>query len=322
MSAASNEIHPVRTGLSDAALLSVAIIWGVNIPIMKTGMESSDPFWFNGMRMVVSAIVLGAFALREFRRGIRPAPGLAIRELLIYAVIISILYQFLFLLGIAQTTSGNTALIISTIPMWTAIGARIVLNERLRRLAWVGLITAFTGTLLVTFQGGEIDISQTSLVGNLCVLAAAFGWTAGTIYSRPLLRKISPMQLSAVSAAVGAPFHFLYALPTIVELPSYTFSGSVWMALLYSGIFSTGLALPLWNFGVQHAGAAHAAVIQNLVPVVAIAGAWLMRGEPVTVPQWAGGLLIIGGLLVMRFGRSAVPTPLQPFRKPRCDASV
>ncbi len=41
---------------------------------------------------------------------------------------------------------------------------------------------------------------------------------------------------------------------------------NVWKPLTYSGVFSTGAALLMWNYGVRHAGAGQAAIYQNLVP--------------------------------------------------------
>ncbi|MEN9554469.1 MAG: putative inner rane transporter yiJE, partial [Planctomycetota bacterium] len=76
------------------------------------------------------------------------------------------------------------------------------------------------------------------------------------------------------------------------------------LCLLYSGVLSTGLALPMWSYGVKLAGAAHATMFQNLSPVVAIIAAWLMLGEPLSVAQIIGGVLILGGLIVMRSART------------------
>ena len=73
--------------------------------------------------------------------------------------------------------------------------------------------------------------------------------------------------------------------------------------MLYSGVLSSGLSLPLWNYGVRQAGAAHAAIIQNLIPVVAIIVAWFSRGEPVTQAQILGGSLILSGVIMVRRGR-------------------
>ena len=60
----------------------------------------------------------------------------------------------------------------------------------------------------------------------------------------------------------------------------------------------------MWNYGVREAGAAHAAVFQNLIPVIAFISAWIVRGETISVSQMIGGVLIIGGLIVMRKSRS------------------
>ena len=49
----------------DASLLGVALIWGVNIPIMKIGLEQVDVYVFNAIRLVISAIVLATLALRD-----------------------------------------------------------------------------------------------------------------------------------------------------------------------------------------------------------------------------------------------------------------
>lgn len=281
--------------------------------MMKNGLDQVDVYVFNAFRLCISVLTLVIFALRERRRGHVPSASLKKRSVVTYALIVSGLYQLLFLLGIARTASANTALIISTIPMWTALLARIFLSEQLKVFAWVGLFTALTGTAVVAIQKGSISTDSEHLVGNLCVLAAALLWAVGTVYSRPLLKQISPMQLSACSAAIGLPLHVSVAVISAWGRISESLAGfqsiNMWMILIYSGALSTGLALPMWSFGVRHAGAAHAAVVQNLVPLIAVIAAWIFRGELLTVPQLIGGTLIIGGLIIMRTTRAASAKP-------------
>ncbi|MCA9057047.1 MAG: DMT family transporter [Planctomycetaceae bacterium] len=292
--------------LPDLSLLGVALIWGINIPVMKTGLDQMDRFSFNAIRLAVSAFVLVLIAWWERRAGIRPATDLSRRQVLIYASIVSIAYQFLFLLGISDSASANTALIIATIPMWTAIAARVFLRELLRPIQWTGLAVALSGTVLVALQRSGISLGGDTLKGNLFTLGAALSWSAGTVYSRPLLLKISPTQLSATAAVIGLPFHFLLA--SLPWLSSASLSTDIRSAMqfpmglmiLYSGVFSTGLALPMWNYGVRHSGAARAAIIQNLIPVVAIIGAWMWRSEPVSLQQVIGAVLILSGLFLIR----------------------
>lgn len=276
---------------------------------MKNGLDEVDRFVFNAIRLAVSVIVLLTFAMRERMNGRRIAAGLSWKKIVVYSAIVSGLYQLLFLLGISRTTSGNTALIISTIPMWTALLATSFLNEKLLKIAWLGLFLALGGTVLVALQKGDVDVGSENLMGNLCILGAAFAWAIGTVYSRPMLKQISPMQLSAFAAAMALPFHLSIAGGNYTASWPALQSTEIWLIILYSGILSTGLALPLWNFGVRHAGAAHAAVIQNLVPVVAIVAAWLTRDEVASTAQIVGGVMILGGLLIMRLGRSPAVVP-------------
>jgi drug/metabolite transporter (DMT)-like permease len=289
--------------LSDLSLLAVAVIWGVNIPLMKTGLERVDPYVFNAVRLAISTSVLVLFAWRELRQGLFPLAGITWRQVVLYGVVAAGFYQLVFLLGVARTTSGNTALIMATVPMWTALLARGFIGERLRLLAWGGLVIALSGTIVVAVQSGNISAGEDHLWGNLWILLAALLWSGATVYSRPLLRRISPMQLSAWAMLVGLPLHLGAAIGQYESsLPALS-SGSIWAILLFSGVLSSGLALPLWSLGVRHAGAAHASVIQNLVPLIAIAAAWLSRGEPITLAQLIGGALILGGLVIMRKAR-------------------
>lgn len=289
--------------LPELSLLGVALIWGINIPVMKNGLDRMDWYAFNAVRLTLSAAVLAGLAWQERRQRRLPVSTVSRSQIVIYAVIVSVIYQLLFLLGISRATSANTGLILATIPMWTALAARVFLQERLRPLAWLGLLVAFAGTFIVTLQKSDPAQGTFSLVGNLCTLGAALSWAGGTVYSRPLMKTISPTQLSAWSAGLGLPFHIVVAACTSDGQLSPLQQPAVWLTVLYSGVFSTGLALTMWNFGVRHSGAAQAAVFQNLVPVIAILTAWLFRGESVTVPQLTGGALIICGLLIMRRGR-------------------
>lgn len=350
--------------LADLTLLLVAIIWGVNIPVMKVALHKIDAYAFNAIRLVVSSAVLIFFARREFLNGIRPASTLSKRNVFIYATIVSMAYQLLFLLAISRATSADVALIMATVPMWTAIGAKFFLKEILPLMAWMGLILAFSGTMIVTLHKappptidsriagrGEViaetpaqtvpdarglprlDLQVTPdsassdapsvgvtvhqreseasrrLLGNLLALSAALAWAGGTVMSRPLLGKISPIQLSACSATLGLPFHIIIALmigwDSVPASAAAMKDVSLVTCTLYSGILSTGLALAMWSYGVKHAGAAQAAMIQNLTPIVAMAAAWVWLGETINSSQALGGGMIIGGLFIMHKSRRA-----------------
>lgn len=302
-----------RIWFAELSLLSVAVIWGINIPVMKIALDSGiSPYALNAFRLVISALILQGAALREFRQGVRPSNQLPVWRILLYGLIVSVAYQFLFLVAVSLTSSADIALIMATVPMWTALASKVFLREKLPVISWLGLIIAFVGTIVVTLiQEASADsavrlpgnLPPNRFAGNLVALLAALAWAGGTVFSRPMLKAISPSQLAACSATIGLPFHLLIAGHLLSSDFALLKSGSLLLCILYSGILSTGLALSLWSFGVKHAGASQAAMFQNLSPIIAIVAAWLWRGEAIQTFQAIGGTLIITGLILMRRGK-------------------
>jgi drug/metabolite transporter (DMT)-like permease len=296
--------HPeTHSAWPDITLVAVALIWGLNMPLMKLGLEQlNNVFIFNALRLPISAAVLAVFALRERRMGRLPLPGVTIRQLLVYASMVAVVYQLAFLIGLNYTTPGNSALIMATVPMWTALLAWLFLRERIGSLAWFGLVIALIGTITVSMQKG-VSVKPEHFIGNMVILLAALMWAGGTVYSRPLLSKISPMQLAAFSSTIGLPFHLAAAAwhydGKLTGLDSPLF----WLVLIFSGMLSSGLTQPMWHYGVRQAGASHAAIVQNLIPVFALLTVWVISGEAPTEAQLIGGALILSGLVIMRISR-------------------
>lgn len=291
--------------LADIGLLSVAIIWGLNMSVMKFALARVDAYLFNATRLLVSAIVL-ALILWWQKSPItdRSADAKPVwyqwAMICVFALFSGFAYQLLFLLGIDRTSAGNTALIMSAIPMWTAILAFTLLRERIRPLAWLGLLFAVLGTIVVTLAVVPDSASGSSMTGNLIVAAAALMWAMGTVASRPIMNSVGPLPLAFCGVAISVPFHFLIATASLSEVGKFFSDPWLLAALLYSGGLSTGVAYYLWNYGIKILGAAHTAIFQNLVPFFALLFAWLILNEIPVMLQFVGGGLIITGVVIMR----------------------
>lgn len=303
-SAESKPAHPHPSHWqADASLLTTAIIWGVNIPVVKFATLAVDAMVFNAIRMLFSVAALAALAWFESRH--RPVnwKNVPWLRVITFSFVSGVVYQSLFMLGIKQTTAANTALLMASMPMWTALLSLTFIGERLAAITWIGLFVTFLGTATVVGAKGDLDLSREYLIGNLLILAASMAWAAVTVISRPLMRSISPLQLAFLSCAMSTPIQLLIVSPKIAENAQGLISLQVIACLLFSGGLSTGLAPATWNFGVQRLGGSHAAVYQNVVTLVAVLGGWWVLGEPQLSAQWIGGGLTIAGLFIMRSGR-------------------
>lgn len=290
--------------IADSCLLATACMWGINILVFKHGIQEVNPWVFNALRLIFATVTLGLLTWIESR--ISPVPKRAYSKVNVFAfsMLTGFLYLLCFVRGVSKTTAGNTALIMSAMPMWTALLSFVFVKERLPGVTWLGLFITFVGTVLVTTQsGGKVSFASEYFVGNLLILSGSLAWASGTVLSRPLLRTVSPLQLAFWSALITTPMHLIIIAP---QIPENWIKATQWITLLeiiYSGVFSTGLAYAAWHVGVRILGGSHAAVYQNVVTLVAVLGGWLFLHEKPVMAQIAGGVLIVLGLIAMRRGR-------------------
>jgi len=296
-------IHP-----SDWTLLLVVGIWGANFPILKWALAAMPPHVMNIFRFTVSALVLGGlYAWRQ--RGSTASFFAPMRSHGRQIIILGLLgygvYQVCFIVGIDNTTSGSAALIMASAPLWTALQSRLSGYERLHPRAWIGLLLSLGGTGLVVAAGAAGgNVGGGSLFGNLMMLAAAAFWGAYTSYNKSVVHDVSPTGATLMGVLVAMPVLLAISGPYWSAVQWQQVDVWVWIAIVFSGGLSTGLAIAVWNTAVKNVGASNTAVYGNLVPLVALIGGAAFLGEPVTAYQLVGGALIISGVVLVRRNRS------------------
>ncbi|MFO1065317.1 MAG: DMT family transporter [Pirellulales bacterium] len=290
--------------IADGSLMLTSILWGINIPVVKLATQGAPPLVFNASRMVLSTITLAVLAWLEWKLVKQPDAKLDKRRLFIFALASGLAYPLLFMFGINRTTAGNTALLLASMPMWTAVLSALFIRERLPLLTWTALGITFSGTAIVLFARGNVNLSSVDyFTGNLLILVSALTWASATVISGPLLKQITPLQMAFWAALITTPMHLLIVAKDLPStLPKFTEPVN-FGCLIYSGIFSTGIAYATWHVGVRRLGGSHASVYQNVVTLVAVLAGCFLLSEQLLMPQIIGGVLMIGGLLLMRFSR-------------------
>ena len=292
---------------TEASLLFVVLVWGFNFPLIKAVLGVMPAHTMNFFRLTSSLLTLGVIGWYRSRGKsrsrmqalrLRPVPILAL-GLLGYFV-----YQVSFIVGMDHTAAGSAAIIMASVPVWSALIGHGFRYERLPRTAWVGLVICLSGAVLIVVTGAnEVDFGQEALFGNTIILLAALCWGAYTAFNRPLLRHVTPLELNLYGLAISLPFLFLTASPSFPAVQWGRLSLWVWAAIVISGGLSTGLATLLWSGAVRDVGAAQTAAYGNLVPFVALFSSFFFLDEPLHPLQVSGGVLIIGGLFVMQRAR-------------------
>jgi drug/metabolite transporter (DMT)-like permease len=286
----------------DAALLLVVLVWGINFPVLKAALTAMHPHVINIFRFLVSAGVLGTlYAARSdtWDAGFFAPLRTHARQIITLGLLGYVAYQISFIVGVDHTTAGSAALIMASAPLWTAMLSRIAGYERLGYTAWTGLVVSLIGTGLVIAAGADTALSG-SLFGNLLMLLAAVLWGAYTAFNKTVVHDVSPTGATFFGILIALPFLVGIGAPYLDTVTWSAVDAWVWGAIVFSGGLSTGIAFIIWNTAVKNVGASNTAVYSNLVPFVALLGGVVVLGEAVTWSQGAGGVLIIGGLVVMR----------------------
>lgn len=293
--------------LADAVLFLTATVWGINILVFKYAAVSVDPFAFNALRLILALATLVTLTAAELLiwPSTKPQTKIPWGRVFLFSLLNGLLYLLLFVKAVDMTTAGNIALILASLPMWTALLSKFLYHERLPKITWIGLIVTFAGTVIVTTQSSrEVSLSSKYFLGNMLMLLATISWAGATVASRTIMKTLTPLQLATISSALTTPIHVLIALSVLPLAWQETSRPGFLAALIYSGVLSTGVAYASWNAGVRMVGASHAAVFQNVVTLVAVVGGWVALGEEIITAQILGGILTIAGLFLMRRGRS------------------
>ncbi|MFN0149496.1 MAG: DMT family transporter [bacterium] len=301
-----------RFGSVDVMLLVLVAVWGVNYTVIKDAIAGPaapfTPFAFNAIRFVVAALFLGG-VLAWKRHAMIRSP----RELLLLfglGFIGNSLYQMLFILGVGRTSVASGALILATVPVIVALFGALSRTERLAPISWLGIILSVAGIAVVVFASAAGASRESSLAGDLLILASAIVWSVYTVLAAPLLKRYSTTQVTALSLSAGTIPLVLVAIPDLSRTQWSAVPVSAWLAAFFSGTLALAVGYVAWNRGVKHLGGSRTAVYSNLTPLVAAAYAWATRGEAFTRYHLFGAIVVIAGINLTRVGRASSSVPL------------
>lgn len=290
-----SETQPSRA-LIYGALITVQVLFGINYVVSKIVVGVVPPLVWASARIIVSSalMLVMAFALKRPR----PAGGWQyFGPMVLFALLGTIINQGSFLVGLKYTTSTNSAILNTLIPVFTLLIVTIRGQEPLTPRRATGFFLAFSGVLVIR-KVEEISFSDHTVIGDLLTVLNCLSYGLFLSYSKKFLERNDRIWTTAWLFIYGSVGLTLLAAPDWAnfQMPEMTPMLAASMAFAIIGGTLITYFLSIWT--LAHTKSTNVAIFIYLQPVVAALLAFVWFGETVTLRTFLSSILIFGGVLL------------------------
>ena len=206
---------------------------------------------------------------------------------------------FLIAYGIQKVQSNLAAILMASTPL-TAAGLAhfFIKNEKINFVKSLGILIGFSGIVFLFFD--DILINENNIFSAFLILFGSCFYVVGGL----LTLKISNKKNENVTASI-------LIWGTLVLLPVSLFFEQPWnltprldstLALIYLGIFSTGIAWLLRFYILKHNGLVFQAQVAYLIPIFGVILGFLILNEAITPKVIITLIAVIIGIYIVKKG--------------------
>lgn len=274
-----------------------ALMWSSAFTSARMIVLDAPPLFALSVRFLLSGLIgVGiALLLRQSWRLTRDQW----RATIIFGLCQNALYLGFNFVAMQWIEASVAAIIASTLPLMVALAGFLVLGDRLRPVAVLGLIAGFGGVVIIMGArwGGGLD----PLGLALCV-AGALALTVATLALRGASSGGNVMMIVGLQMLVGSAILIGPALA--LEEITINWTSRLVLAFLYTTLVPGLAATWVWFKLVQRIGAVRGATFHFLNPFFGVAIAALFLGETLGLGDLIGVLVIMAGILAVQLSKT------------------
>jgi drug/metabolite transporter (DMT)-like permease len=287
-------------------LLALGFMWGTSYVFIKVGVQTLPTFTLIATRMAIGLAILLAVAVAT--KATLPTDRRTYGHLFLMAIINIVVPFTLITTAERSVDSALAAIINGAVPLVVIGIAAIVFHDEpitVNRL--VGVIVGYFGLAVIVGPGVLAGLSSSSALGELALVGSTLAYGIGAVYARRQIVGMRPIVPAVFQ--VGFAFVIVTVLAFAFERPlEVSWNAEALGAVVWLGIFGSGLAYIL-NFRLlSRIGATRTSVLAYFLPVVGIIAGAIVFHEAIDGRVAAGTLLIIGGIALVnsRFGERRI----------------
>jgi drug/metabolite transporter (DMT)-like permease len=288
--------------VADLALLVLTILWGTTFHFVKRVLEVASPGVFLAARFGVAALVLAlAWLASRARPGVRfLRHGLVLGAIMLLGFVLQTF-------GLRGTTPARSGFLTGLSVVIVPLVAHFAMGRRVRPSSWAGVALAVAGLALLTRPFAD-GVDAAVRVGDALTVGCAVAFALQIV----LISEWSPRHPLVPFVLVQVLVTFAGAVLLLpLEGPFLRAGGLARLAAtaVFTGVAMTACAFFVMNWAQRRTTAVRAALIYSLEPVVAALFSHWYGGEPLAAAEWAGGALIVVGVVAGELGGPQAPEP-------------
>ncbi|HYO99681.1 MAG TPA: DMT family transporter [Pyrinomonadaceae bacterium] len=295
---------PVRSASlkPHAALVAVQLIFGTWPVVGKIALRSLPSTGLVTFRIVGATI---AFLLIRRVTGHVPVKSRSdYWRLALYSLLGVVLNQFLFVKGLELSTVINSALLGTTIPIFTLLVSVLLGYESGSWRVAVGLFLAACGVVYL-INPAQANFSRETNIGNLILLFNSLAYGAYIAISQDMIKRYGALTVITWIFIFGSFATLPIGGYHLSKLSWSAVPTSAWLAMLYIILVPTVAAYYLNAWALGRVAPSIVAIYIYLQPLIAFAVAPLILGEQLNSRTWLAAALIFGGVATVTLRSSS-----------------
>ncbi|MCR5156494.1 MAG: DMT family transporter [Butyrivibrio sp.] len=280
-------------------LLVASFFWGTTFVAQSLGAEYVSAGTYLALRTYIGILFLLPFVLYRDSKDNRNSKEERRQELNafikggILAGLFIFLASFAQQYGIAYTSVAKagflTALYVVFVPIISFFFGRKFDNK-----LWICIALSVVGLYMLCMKG-RFYLEM----GDAMMVLSAIGFSVQILAVSRYSRRIDPVKLTLSQFIVEA---FLATIVMLVlEKPDLASIHSALHAILYAGIFSSGIAYTLQSLGQKNLNPAIASIAMCLESVFGTLSGWIVLGQKLSLREALGCVLMFGAIVLSQF---------------------
>ncbi|MBE9067809.1 DMT family transporter [Leptolyngbya cf. ectocarpi LEGE 11479] len=192
--------------------------------------------------------------------------------------------------SLTQTSVANSTLLNNMMPIFTTLGAWLLLKESFSPKFLWGMFVAIVGAVLIGL--GDLQLTN-GLIGDEAALTAALLSAINILCIKQLRIRFDAAWIMLWTSFIGS----LLVMTLLFAMQETFFPSTAmgWTAVISLAIFSQALGQGLLTYSLKVFSAGFVSISMLLIPVIAAVLALLMLDERLTLFNWCSfGIVLVG----------------------------